>query len=104
MGRRRTKLAISVAAKTHLPGMGIKTKEQWQGYVCSACGSVVGDFACHPLDLAKVRLQLSKSGVLGEVYRGSMHCASATIRNEGLRGLFKGLSPALLRHRMGWVA
>ena len=77
--------------------MGIKTKEPWQGYVASACGSAAADFICTPLDVVKTRLQLSKSGVLGEVYKGPVDCAATIVRNEQIRGLYKGLSPALLR-------
>lgn len=77
--------------------MGIKTKEPWQGYVVSACGSATADFICTPLDVVKTRLQLSRSGVLGEVYKGPVDCATTIVRNERIRGLYKGLSPALLR-------
>lgn len=77
--------------------MGIKTKEPWQGYVVSACGSTTADFICTPLDVVKTRLQLSRSGVVGEVYKGPIDCATTILKNERLRGLYKGLSPALLR-------
>jgi len=65
--------------------------------VASACGSVAADFVCTPMDVVKTRLQLSKSGVLGEVYSGPIDCAITIVKNEKLRSLFKGLSPALCR-------
>eukprot|EP00931_Biecheleriopsis_adriatica_P092646 TRINITY_DN66436_c0_g1_i1.p1 TRINITY_DN66436_c0_g1~~TRINITY_DN66436_c0_g1_i1.p1 ORF type:complete len:309 (-),score=52.55 TRINITY_DN66436_c0_g1_i1:66-962(-) len=77
--------------------MGIKVREPWQGYVCSAIGSSAADFFCTPLDVVKVRMQLSQSGVVGEVYRGPIDCTRTILRNEGAAGLYKGLSPALLR-------
>lgn len=77
--------------------MGIKTKEPWQGYVCSACGSSLADLVCTPLDVVKVRLQLSRSGMLGERYDGVADCARKVRASEGWRAFFKGLSPALLR-------
>jgi len=80
-----------------LLAMGIKTKRPWQGFICSAFGSSLADFSCAPLDLIKVRMQLSRSGVVGEVYQGSWDVVRRMLRNEGVRGLYKGLSPALLR-------
>eukprot|EP00756_Hemistasia_phaeocysticola_P060906 Hpha_TRINITY_DN4422_c0_g1::TRINITY_DN4422_c0_g1_i1::g.50420::m.50420/K15104/SLC25A11, OGC; solute carrier family 25 (mitochondrial oxoglutarate transporter), member 11 len=77
--------------------MGLKTKEPWQGLVCAAGGCLLADFSCTPLDVVKVRLQLSRSGVLGETYSGVIECVQTIARNEGLPGFFKGLSPALLR-------
>jgi len=78
-------------------GMALKTKEPWQGLVAAAGGCLLADFVCTPLDVVKVRLQLSRSGVLGETYSGVVDCMQTVARNEGLRGFFKGLSPALLR-------
>lgn len=77
--------------------MGIKTREPWQGLVCSAYGSSIADLCCMPMDVVKVRMELCRSGVVGEVYRGPVHCISTILRREGTRGLFKGLSPALMR-------
>jgi len=46
----------------------------------------------HPFDLAKVRLQ---SQVLDETARfsGPLHCLKDTWKNEGIRGLYRGLPP-----------
>eukprot|EP00930_Biecheleria_cincta_P090545 TRINITY_DN79942_c0_g1_i1.p1 TRINITY_DN79942_c0_g1~~TRINITY_DN79942_c0_g1_i1.p1 ORF type:complete len:317 (-),score=26.27 TRINITY_DN79942_c0_g1_i1:142-1038(-) len=77
--------------------MGIKTKKPWQGFACSAFGSCVADFVCTPLDVVKVRMQLSRSGVVGEIYSGPIDVVRTMLRNEGPRGLYKGLSPAILR-------
>lgn len=49
------------------------------------------------MDVVKVRLQLSRSGVVGEQYSSASQCISMILRQEGFSGLFKGLSPALLR-------
>lgn len=35
--------------------------------------------------------------MVGEIYQGPIDCARTIVRNERLRGLYKGLSPALLR-------
>eukprot|EP01060_Flectonema_neradi_P031779 TRINITY_DN4909_c2_g1_i2.p1 TRINITY_DN4909_c2_g1~~TRINITY_DN4909_c2_g1_i2.p1 ORF type:complete len:295 (+),score=32.07 TRINITY_DN4909_c2_g1_i2:81-965(+) len=76
---------------------GIGTKKPWQGLVCGAGGSLVSDTVCTPLDVLKVRMQLSRSGVLGEQYSGLADCAVKIAKSEGASGFFKGLKPALLR-------
>lgn len=44
-----------------------------------------------PLDTAKVKMQTFPS-----MYRGFVHCFVSTCRQVGLRGLYKGTSPALV--------
>lgn len=60
-----------------------------------AFGSIAGMLSKifeHPFDLAKVRLQ---SQVLDETARfsGPLHCLQDTWKNEGFRGLYRGLPP-----------
>jgi hypothetical protein len=50
-------------------------------------GSVAGISAtvvCHPLDVIRTRLQTSGR------FRGAIHCASLTVKEEGFRALYKG--------------
>lgn len=53
--------------------------------------SIVG----HPFDTIKVRLQTSNSSQ----FSGPLQCLLQTIRNEGVRGLYKGATPPLV----GWM-
>jgi hypothetical protein len=60
-------------------------------------GSMAGLFqACitYPLELVRTRLTLGKG--LGLQYRGIWDCLVQTVRGEGVRGLYKGLSPTIL--------
>lgn len=54
-----------------------------------------------PLDTAKVRLQLQKSALAGDVtlpkYRGLLGTVGTIAREEGLRSLWKGVVPGLHR-------
>lgn len=43
----------------------------------------------HPFDTIKVRLQTSEKSQ----FRGPLHCLAQTLRNEGIRGLYKGATP-----------
>merc|ERR1712232_268334 len=58
-------------------------------------GSIAGgvsQFVVYPLDVTKTRLAVSPAGT----YRGIWHCIHSTFVNESVRGLYKGLGPALL--------
>jgi len=55
-----------------------------------------------PLDTAKVRLQLQKQAVVGDVvalpkYRGMLGTVATIGREEGLSALWKGIVPGLQR-------
>ncbi|PRP81078.1 hypothetical protein PROFUN_11192 [Planoprotostelium fungivorum] len=53
-------------------------------------GGITQALASHPLDTIKVRMQ-----TMGQ-YNGMLHCASMTIRQEGVSGLFAGIQSPLL--------
>jgi hypothetical protein len=70
-----------------------------------AISSVVGTISTHPLDVVRARLvaQAPSPAELGVTtvaqapyYRGITHALSRIAEEEGVRGLCKGLSPALL--------
>ncbi|XP_048853871.1 solute carrier family 25 member 45 [Brienomyrus brachyistius] len=48
-----------------------------------------------PIDLVKVRLQTQIR--TGEKYRGPMHCLAVILKEEGPRGLFRGMGALALR-------
>uniref|UniRef100_A0A8C6ME49 Solute carrier family 25 member 11 n=1 Tax=Nothobranchius furzeri TaxID=105023 RepID=A0A8C6ME49_NOTFU len=50
-----------------------------------------------PLDLVKNRMQLSGQGSKAREYRTSFHALFSILRNEGVRGIYTGLSAGLLR-------
>ncbi|XP_066575062.1 solute carrier family 25 member 45 [Amia ocellicauda] len=51
-----------------------------------------------PVDLVKVRLQNQTEGCRGEGrYRGPVHCVASILRQEGPRGLFRGMGALALR-------
>ncbi|KAL5216975.1 hypothetical protein ABZP36_017659 [Zizania latifolia] len=61
-------------------------------YVKAAAGSLGGVMeACclQPIDVVKTRLQLDRSGA----YRGIVHCGTTVVHSEGVRALWKGLTP-----------
>lgn len=57
-------------------------------------GVVTWAFAT-PMDVVKARLQMSGAG--GRVYHGVLHCMRESVREEGLRVFFRGLTLNSLR-------
>ncbi|XP_071693274.1 mitochondrial succinate-fumarate transporter 1-like [Rutidosis leptorrhynchoides] len=61
-------------------------------YVKALSGSLGGimEASClQPIDVIKTRLQLDRVGT----YRGIIHCGRTTVSTEGVRALWKGLTP-----------
>nr|XP_043634331.1 mitochondrial succinate-fumarate transporter 1 [Erigeron canadensis] len=67
-------------------------KKTVPAYVKALSGSVGGivEASClQPIDVIKTRLQLDRVGA----YKGIIHCGNTTLKTEGLRALWKGLTP-----------
>uniref|UniRef100_F1L6P6 Mitochondrial basic amino acids transporter n=1 Tax=Ascaris suum TaxID=6253 RepID=F1L6P6_ASCSU len=60
-------------------------------FIAGCFGGAAGVLAGHPLDTVKVRLQTQTPGQ----YKGTVHCFTSIVRNEGVSGLLKGLSSPL---------
>ncbi|CAN1303528.1 Mitochondrial succinate-fumarate transporter 1 [Linum perenne] len=52
-------------------------------------GGIMEACCLQPIDVIKTRLQLDRTGA----YRGIVHCGSTVIQTEGVRALWKGLTP-----------
>jgi solute carrier family 25 citrate transporter 1 len=52
-------------------------------------GGVVEACCLQPIDVIKTRLQLDRAGR----YHGIVHCGKTVIQEEGVRALWKGLTP-----------
>mmetsp|Transcript_16482 Transcript_16482/g.49767 ORF Transcript_16482/g.49767 Transcript_16482/m.49767 type:complete len:290 (-) Transcript_16482:125-994(-) len=65
--------------------------------VAAAVGAAVAEAATLPTDVAKVRLQVQTTSGGEARYRGIVDCVVKVGRNEGVRALWKGLVPALVR-------
>lgn len=63
----------------------------------AACGAVT---ATHPFETVKIRMQLQgelqDKGHQPHHYRGPFHGVSVIVRNEGLRGIYRGLGTAYI--------
>jgi len=71
----------------------------WVHLVSAASAGIVTGTATNPIWLVKTRLQLDKSVAErggGRQYRNAWDCVVQTVRNEGVRGLYRGLSASYL--------
>ncbi|XP_059427935.1 mitochondrial succinate-fumarate transporter 1 [Corylus avellana] len=66
-----------------------KTIPPYMKAISGSLGGVVEACCLQPIDVIKTRLQLDRSGT----YKGIIHCGSTISRSEGVRALWKGLTP-----------
>ena len=64
-------------------------------YIAGGSGAIFSSVCIHPIDLVKVRLQVANTAAEGRI--SGVAIAKSVVRNEGVRGLFSGLSAAIAR-------
>ncbi|XP_067833765.1 brain mitochondrial carrier protein 1, partial [Heptranchias perlo] len=73
----------------------------WKPFVYGGLASVTAEFGTFPIDLTKTRLQVQGQIIDSRYkeikYRGMFHALLRICKEEGLRALYSGISPALLR-------
>ncbi|KAM8939788.1 solute carrier family 25 member 45 [Pelodytes ibericus] len=67
----------------------------WTMLFAGGCAGTVGWMAANPMDVMKSRLQMD--GMQGVKYQGLLDCFAKSIRQEGIRVLFKGITINSLR-------
>uniref|UniRef100_A0A4W6FMA8 Solute carrier family 25 member 14 n=1 Tax=Lates calcarifer TaxID=8187 RepID=A0A4W6FMA8_LATCA len=74
------------------------TNLNWKPFIYGGMASIVAEFGTFPIDLTKTRLQVQGQSQYTEVrYRGMFHALFRIGKEEGIRALYSGISPALLR-------
>jgi solute carrier family 25 citrate transporter 1 len=61
----------------------------WLKALSGSMGGVVEAMCLQPIDVIKTRLQLDHA----KQYKGIVHCGSTVVKTEGVRALWKGLTP-----------
>ncbi|KAI1408468.1 mitochondrial carrier [Hypoxylon sp. FL1857] len=69
--------------------------KNYKGFVAGVFSGIAKLTVGHPFDTVKVRLQTTDA----TRFSGPLQCVVQTIRNEGVRGLYKGATPPLV----GWM-
>ncbi|KAK2844158.1 hypothetical protein Q5P01_010817 [Channa striata] len=65
-------------------------------------GGVVSTLVLHPLDLVKIRFAVSDGLELRPKYSGMLHCMKSIWQQEGLRGLYQGVTPNVWGAGASW--
>lgn len=80
---------------------GIHEEDATPGNVITAAlgasSGALGATIVYPLNVLRTRLQTQGTAMHPPTYTGIMDVAVKTVRNEGVRGLYKGLTPNLLK-------
>lgn len=70
----------------------------WQSMISGFTAGCIGPVATGPFDVVKTRLMAQTKSADGEVkYRGLLHALAKIPQEEGLRAMWKGLLPRLMR-------
>eukprot|EP00611_Tribonema_gayanum_P006405 TRINITY_DN156_c0_g1_i2.p1 TRINITY_DN156_c0_g1~~TRINITY_DN156_c0_g1_i2.p1 ORF type:complete len:863 (-),score=317.71 TRINITY_DN156_c0_g1_i2:471-3059(-) len=94
-----------VATEGALGGVGAWLWDFMVHFLLGAIAGGTGAAAVYPIDLVKTRMQaqrtiIAKGGggtdIAQALYKNSLDCFRQTFRNEGLRGLYRGLPPQLV--------
>ncbi|XP_054742366.1 congested-like trachea protein isoform X2 [Anastrepha obliqua] len=74
-----------------------RNSNPFKAFLSGGFGGICNVLTGHPLDTIKVRLQTMPRPAPGEapLYKGTFDCAAKTIRNEGVKGLYKGMTAPL---------
>jgi len=81
----------------------------WVVLCAAALAGIVTSTVTNPIWLIKTRLQLDKNivektgGVAVRRYKNSWDCIKQVVRQEGIRGLYKGMSASYLGVTLQWV-
>lgn len=65
-------------------------------------GGVVSTLVLHPLDLVKIRFAVSDGLELRPKYNGMLHCMKNVWQQEGLKGLYQGVTPNVWGAGASW--
>jgi len=76
-------------------------KPDWRPFLYGGLASIAAEFTTFPIDTTKTRLQIQGQKVdrrhMEIKYKGMLHALSRISREEGVKALYSGIGPAVLR-------
>lgn len=72
-----------------------------QFYIAGGAGGFANAFLASPIELVRIKLQIQTGDVTTRLYNGPIDCFRKIFKQTGVRGIFKGLGPTLLREGHG---
>lgn len=101
--------ALAVTAESPVRGVSVTgnirrlfSHVRVENLAAGLSGGVVSTMVLHPLDLVKVRFAVSDGLELRPKYRGIWHCMRSIWQQEGLRGLYQGVTPNVWGAGASW--
>ncbi|KAG5951594.1 hypothetical protein E4U53_002729 [Claviceps sorghi] len=91
----RTSAATDASPREAARNSTPSSSRDYKGFVSGIFSGLAKLSVGHPFDTIKVRLQTSSKGH----FAGPLACVAQTLKNEGIRGLYKGATPPLV----GWM-
>lgn len=88
-----TLLALSSSSSSSTSNAGSSFRSSIKSFLSGGVGGIAAVLVGHPFDLIKVRMQ---TGTVGGVNSGVFGALSKTLRSEGVRGLYRGVSAPLV--------
>ncbi|XP_061632527.1 solute carrier family 25 member 32-like isoform X2 [Phyllopteryx taeniolatus] len=73
-----------------------------ENLVAGLSGGVVSTLVLHPLDLVKIRFAVSDGLELRPKYNGILHCMKSVWHQEGVKGLYQGVTPNVWGAGASW--
>ncbi|KAF5194113.1 Mitochondrial carrier protein, expressed [Thalictrum thalictroides] len=68
----------------------------YKDYIAGLAAGVSTVITGHPFDTVKVKLQKHNTEVHGIKYRNALHCTGRILKNEGVRGLYRGATSSFI--------
>lgn len=90
--------AVSLAGRVQQMFTHVKI----ENLIAGLSGGVVSTLVLHPLDLVKIRFAVSDGLELRPKYSGILHCMKSVWQQEGLRGLYQGVTPNIWGAGASW--
>ncbi|KAK7692662.1 hypothetical protein QCA50_004295 [Cerrena zonata] len=69
----------------------------WRKLSCGALAGSISQTLTYPFDVLRRKMQVTGMGSLGYQYNGALDALQSIARTEGVRGLYRGLWPNLLK-------
>ncbi|XP_078072821.1 solute carrier family 25 member 32-like [Mustelus asterias] len=75
---------------------------KYENLVAGISGGVVSTLVLHPLDLVKIRFAVSDGLQMRPKYNGIVHCVRSIWKQDGIRGLYQGVTPNVWGAGLSW--
>jgi hypothetical protein len=80
------------------------TLKHYPSIVSGACAGFLASFISNPVELVRIKMQLSGANANNKQYKNSFVCLREIIRHNGASGIFKGQQVTSIRDIVGYSA